>query len=301
MGTAFEDLERLIDEQTPYFKARIEELPVQARKVFHCLAERWTPMLARELSVAAKLSSSHASAQLRQLVEKGYAREVRIQREKRVRYEVGDRFYNIYYLLRFSRTGRGRLERLVAFQQDLFGSTGMRSMYPATRKALRGHTLSTGDVSENVDPAYGEAWRVQAAAVLARNDDARLAEAEDYARRAVELEPEDSGALCTLSDVLTRRGNWSNALELLERAVHLGNDCGNSNRPGLPETLIKFVAAGYGVSVKRLMERNTHLAETMEPLWHAVRAALGEELEPLPAEIMDTVTEIRQKFGEDRS
>ena len=115
LGSAFEDLERLIDEQTPYFKARIEELPVQARKVFHCLAEGWKPMLAKEVAGAAKLSSSHASAQLRQLVEKGYAREVRLPNAKRTRYEVGDRFYNIYYLLRFSRAGRDRLERLVAF------------------------------------------------------------------------------------------------------------------------------------------------------------------------------------------
>ena len=634
LGTAFEDLERLIDEQTPYFKARIEELPVQARKVFHCLAERWTPMLARELSVAAKLSSSHASAQLRQLVEKGYAREVRIQREKRVRYEVGDRFYNIYYLLRFSRTGRDRLERLVGFLHDLFGSTGMRSMYPATLKALRAHTISTGEVSDwlgvlagyvagdrefperdswrrqavdlvsntmginapvlveierafasrpsshanestdsmhravglleaerfaeaeavcrklisetpdnadawlilgvvhfrqgsledalaaseravayvspddsvelrmlavaglsgesrialdlerleaamaavervscyvypddpprlremaagwlwdcgngfakkgqqekalaiwrriteyvntddphtlrgqiatalkakgtilvelgrhdeglsdwervteyvrvedpaelrstaysalvhrgtallnleryedaiadcrraaeyvnaedsiqprnqiatllaiggtmlnafrkygesestcrkatDIDPACGKAWRVLAAAVFAQNDDARLPEVEDYARRAVELEPEDFDALHMLSDVLFRRGNWSKALELLERAVHIGKGRENSDWPGLTASLIKFVAAGYGASVKRLMERNAHLVETMEPLWHAVRAALGEELEPLPTEIMNTVTDIRRKFVEER-
>ena len=32
LGSAFEDLERLIDEQTPYFKASIEALPVQARR-----------------------------------------------------------------------------------------------------------------------------------------------------------------------------------------------------------------------------------------------------------------------------
>ena len=149
-------------------------------------------------------------------------------------------------------------------------------------------------------PACGKAWRVLAAAVFAQNDDARLAEVEDYARRAVELEPEDFDALHMLSDVLFRRGNWSKALELLERAVRIGKGRENSDWPGLTASLIKFVVAGYGASVKRLMERNAHLVETMEPLWHAVRAALGEELEPLPAEIVDTVTEIRQKFVEER-
>ena len=147
-GSAIEDLERLIDEQTPYFKARIEELPVQARKVFHCLSEGWKPMLAKEVAGAAKLSSSHASAQLRQLLERGYVREVRLSAEKRIRYEVSDRFYNIYYLLRFSRTVRERLERLIAFLHELFGSSGMRATYPAALAKLRADGTGPKDLSE---------------------------------------------------------------------------------------------------------------------------------------------------------
>ena len=148
LGSPLEDLERLIDEQTPYFKARIEELPVQGRRVFHCLAAGWRPMRAKEVASATKLSSSHASAQLRQLVEKGYARELKLPKEKRVRYEVGDRFYNIYFLLRFSRAGRERLERLVHFLHDLFGAAGMRAMYPAALDALREHGSPAGELSD---------------------------------------------------------------------------------------------------------------------------------------------------------
>ena len=198
MGSAFEDLERLIDEQTPYFKARIEELPVQARKVFHCLAQGWKPMLAKEVADAANLGSSHTSAQLRQLVEKGYAREVRLPGAKRTHYEVGDRFYNIYYLLRFSRAGRDRLERLVAFLHDLF------------------------------DPTKNEV------------------------------------------------GSCKKTVSLIQK-----------------------VAAGHGPQVKQMME-DAGLAQSMEPLWHAVRADLGEVIEPLPAEIRNTVGEIRQEFAKNR-
>lgn len=48
LGTAFEYLERLTDAQTPYFKSRIEELPPQLRRVFHCLAEGWRPLSQRK-------------------------------------------------------------------------------------------------------------------------------------------------------------------------------------------------------------------------------------------------------------
>ena len=177
LGSAIEDLEQLIDEQTPYFKARIEDLPIQARKVFHCLSEGWRPMLAKEVAAAAKLSSSHASAQLKQLLEKGYVREVRLPGAKRARYEVSDRFYNIYYLLRFSPTGRGRLERLVSFLYDLFGPAGMRTMYPAALAALRADGLRTpasdllGVLAPYVagDPHFEgrEDWQREALAIVA--------------------------------------------------------------------------------------------------------------------------------------
>lgn len=36
----------------------------------------------------------------------------------------------------------------------------------------------------------------------------------------------------------------------------------------------------------------------MEPLWHAVRAETGEELESLPAEITQAVTDIRKRLSE---
>ena len=39
------------------------------------------------------------------------------------------------------------------------------------------------------------------------------------------------------------------------------------------------------------------LIESMEPLWHALRAELGEQLEPLPAEIMDAVSTIRERIS----
>ena len=429
LGPAFEDLEQLIDEQTPYFKARIEELPIQARKVFDCLANGWRPMLAKEVAGAANLTSSHASAQLKQLVERGYAQEIRLPGAKRTRYQVGDRFYNIYYVLRFSRTNRQRLERLVAFLHDLFGyghaladsdrleesiaalrrlteyvrpddssetrntaaralkSSGdflsklqnqadamgvwarvteyvhtedpvelrhlalcaladkLRVMFPteivgdatpdgfedsvAVGELMAEYVLPDdatklrdpvtwllsrmgmllnlfGDFGRaetacrkatDIEPSHAESWRVLAEAILRQGDDARLSEAEDHALRAVALTPENVIASRTLSEVLARLGKWTEALDRLEWSLLVSSEeLSQSRMRGLTEPLIRAVAAGHGKRVKKMMEE-ANLAESMEPLWHAVRAELGEELEPLPAEIMDAVTEIRRRFS----
>ena len=105
-------------------------------------------MLAKEVADAARLSSSHVSAQLKQLQERSYVRAVRLRHEKRTRYDVADRFYNIYYLLRFSRTSRDRLERLVAFLHELFGPSGMREMYPIALASLRAEGVCADELSE---------------------------------------------------------------------------------------------------------------------------------------------------------
>ncbi len=207
-GSAFDDLERLFDEQTPYFKARLESLPIQARKVFHCLAENWQPMLAKEVSAAARLSSSHASAQLRQLANRGLVREASLPNEKRSRYEVADRLYNIYYLLRRRQDGRERLARLVEFLHGLFGQTGL----------------------------LGE-------------------------------------------------GGPANQAE-----VRKGPDRGDPQL--LTTTLVARVAMGGAEEAKRQIEE-ANMADAAEPLWHAIRLELGEEVGPLPAEILDAVREIR--------
>ena len=270
-GSPMEDLERLIDEQTPYFKARIEDLPVQARKVFHCLSEGWKPLLAKEVAAAAKLSSSHASAQLKQLLERGYVREVELPGAKRIRYEVSDRFYNLYYLLRFSSTSRCRLERLVAFLHDLFGPAPMRAMYRAALEKSHANGVGAGGLSELLavlaphvagDRGFEgrEHWRNQAVELVMKQSgpnspvikeikdtfaghqqerdigesmrhawrlvlDGRLVDAETSWREIVAHQPLNSRAWIGLADVLLRQDRSEEALSALDRvAVHSGSD-----------------------------------------------------------------------------
>ena len=149
-------------------------------------------------------------------------------------------------------------------------------------------------------PTFEGAWRARAEVILRHGDHARLDKAEEYARRAVDLAPEKPLGLHTLSNVLVRRGKAKESLDCVERLLRIDRENVNlSELPGLTHSLIRGVAAGHGKRVRRMM-KESGLAESMEPLWHAVRAELGEELEPLPAEIMDTVRKIRQQFSQEQ-
>ena len=122
-------LERLIDEHTPYFKAKIDGLPIQARRVFSELAGGWRPMLAREVATRARVGTSHASAQLRILIDRDYVREAKLDGESRARYELQDRLFNIYYLFRMSRSERERLRCFVVFLYNYYGSPSIYDLY----------------------------------------------------------------------------------------------------------------------------------------------------------------------------
>ena len=153
----------------------------------------------------------------------------------------------------------------------------------------------------DIEPENGGSWSVLAEAILFQEDDARLPEAEACARRAAELAPENPNAFRTLSVVLARRRQWVESLDRLEHALGVGgSDFQEQEWAGLTESLIPAVAAGHGLRVKQMMEA-AGLVDPMEPLWHAVRAELGEELEPLPAEIMETVADLRLEFARYRS
>ena len=145
----------------------------------------------------------------------------------------------------------------------------------------------------DIDPELAESWRVLAESILGQDDSGCLLEAEECVQRAVSLAPTDYSVLHTLSDVLARRGNWTEALSRLEQALRVERD----ERPRLSQSMIRAVAAGHAGRVKQMMEEG-RLVESMEPLWHAVRLELGEELESLPAEILNAVSVIREKIAD---
>ena len=82
-----------------------------------------------------------------------------------------------------------------------------------------GRAEAVSRMATDINRSDAESWRVLAEAILRQGDDARLSEAEDYARRAVGLAPGNPIASRTLSDVLDCLGKWTEALDWLERSL----------------------------------------------------------------------------------
>jgi predicted transcriptional regulator len=122
-GMSFRDLmanlTQLIDSHTDYFKSLLENLPATERKVFVELLEFWKPTSTNEIAKATRLDVNKASALLKRLLDRG-AIEIVAQSSKKKYYQVSERLFNIYYLMRKRGGNSDRVRVIVEFMSAFY-------------------------------------------------------------------------------------------------------------------------------------------------------------------------------------
>ena len=120
-GDVQHDIEQLLDEYTALYKARFEELAPQAQQVVDAMAIHWDPLTAADLTELLKpLGVNQVSAQLKRLEDFGVVEKTPWFGEKKNAFQIAERFFNIWYLMRASRRVRRRLLWLVRFLESWF-------------------------------------------------------------------------------------------------------------------------------------------------------------------------------------
>lgn len=112
-GDIRRDLESLLDHCTPLYKARLEALAPQAQQVLHALAVHWYPAAAGELAEGLQLDVNAVSSQLNRLVRQGIVEKVPYDPATKTGFQIAERFFNIWYLMRVTRRARRKLLWLV--------------------------------------------------------------------------------------------------------------------------------------------------------------------------------------------
>ncbi|MGB0712310.1 MAG: tetratricopeptide repeat protein [Gammaproteobacteria bacterium] len=137
-GDVRSDLERLLDQCTPLYKARFEELPAQAQKVVDAMAVHWDPLTAARLAELTRLPVNSVSTQLTRLEQQAVVEKVPLRPGKKNGFQIAERFFNIWYLMRTSRRVRRRLIWLVRFLKVFYSQDQLRER--ARRHLLDGQS-----------------------------------------------------------------------------------------------------------------------------------------------------------------
>ncbi len=101
-GSAFTLLEETIDKTTPLYKHRMDDLTTQQKPIVNAIALNWDSISVKEIAERTRLPSKQISAQLRQL-EKQWIIEKTTTNTKNHLYALKERFFNIWYLMRYGR------------------------------------------------------------------------------------------------------------------------------------------------------------------------------------------------------
>ncbi|MEM9457425.1 MAG: AAA family ATPase [Myxococcota bacterium] len=198
-GNVRSDLEQLLDYCTPLYKHRLDALPPQAQRVVDALAMHWDPVNAATIAKTTHLPVNVVSTQLNRLTKEGTVEKVALPGTKRLGFQIAERFFNIWCLMRASRRVRRRLGWLVEF---------LRTMLEPEDLVRRAQGFQgTGQALRHAE------WGFALADAIA---DLPL-------QRAIDNNHENI-ALSALSLILVARGNWNDAVtyarELLNKYSH---------------------------------------------------------------------------------
>jgi len=122
-GDSFEYLQELTDKVTALYKHRMDGLKPQQQQILDALARAWEPIGTQEILKKSKLyrkniQSNQISAQLKQLSDNQLIEVVHLTGKKKA-YRIRERFFNIWYLMRYGRkNSKEQILFLIQFFED---------------------------------------------------------------------------------------------------------------------------------------------------------------------------------------
>lgn len=118
---AWEDLRSLLDTMTPLYQSRLEQLSDKGQQIFAALALSWEPVLQQVVESQTQLPQGTISSTLQRLEETGVVERVDIFGQKKLGWQVAERFFNIWFLMRFaSRRTQGSIAALASFLEMFY-------------------------------------------------------------------------------------------------------------------------------------------------------------------------------------
>ena len=125
MRRLMEQLVKMIDDHTEYFRGHLETIGKTERRVYLALVDLWEPSTTGEVSARARLDVRTVSTMLGRLVLRGAVDP----RDAHRRYAVTQRLYSIYYKLRRERDEAAIVQTLLRFMDVFYSDNETTELY----------------------------------------------------------------------------------------------------------------------------------------------------------------------------
>lgn len=166
-GTAFTLLEETIDKTTPLYKHRMDDLSKQQKPIVNAIALNWQAISVKELTEKTGLESKKISAQLNQLEKQWVIEKIKTDTKNHL-YAIKERFFNIWYLMRYGRRrDKNRVKWLTEFieiwcnEEDLlFRAQSFREQLAKSCHPTATLTVANAYLASNKLP-YGEKQKLR--------------------------------------------------------------------------------------------------------------------------------------------
>ena len=181
-----ENLVKLIDDHTEYFRGHLEVLPKTERRVYLAVIDLWQPSSTAEVGARARMDVRTVSALLGRLVDRGVV--VVEGRGRKRRYAAAERLYSIYYKLRRERDEAAVVRNLIRFMAVFYSDTELAGM----SDRLISEAAQSPFICDGIEQAMAETPRTGSVfADMVRSDIGKVVERfED--REAPELQIQDA-------------------------------------------------------------------------------------------------------------
>jgi hypothetical protein len=117
-GNAYHDIEFILDRETPYYKYQMDNLSSLQQKIVHTIALHWDAVSTKTIAMKSRMQSKSVSSHLGLLEKNRLVRKIKTNTKNHF-YQLNERFFNFWYLLRYGRReGKHRVQWLVHFLEN---------------------------------------------------------------------------------------------------------------------------------------------------------------------------------------
>lgn len=152
-GNSIRDLQLTLDTLTPLYKHKMDDLPKNQQKIIDIVAKSWDATSVKEIVSKTRIESKIVSAQLRQLEKNQLIQKIQTGKKNHL-YQIKERFFNIWYLMRYGRKyDRSRVLWLVRFLESWCSIEELEN-----RIITHINALQEGDYEHDAALLLGEAY-----------------------------------------------------------------------------------------------------------------------------------------------